>query len=55
MVDFLRAVAPTVAVPIHESQLMPAGRAIYLGHATRLAPEGTEIRDIAGAGPVDLL
>jgi L-ascorbate metabolism protein UlaG (beta-lactamase superfamily) len=55
MVDFLRAVSPTVAVPIHENPLLPAGRAIYLHHGTNLAPEGTEIRDIAGAGPVDLL
>ena len=55
MVDFLRAVAPAVAVPIHENPLLPAGRAIYLAHAGRLAPEGTELRDITGAGPVDLL
>jgi L-ascorbate metabolism protein UlaG (beta-lactamase superfamily) len=55
MVDFLRAVAPTVAVPIHESQLLPAGRGMYLGHAQRLAPAGTQIRDLAGAGASDLL
>lgn len=55
MVDFLRAVAPAIAVPVHESQLLPAGRGMYLGHATRLAPDGTEVRDLAGAGPVDLL
>ncbi len=55
MVDFLRAVSPTIAVPVHESQLLPTGRAIYLGHATRLAPEGTQVRDITGAGPTDLL
>ena len=55
MVDFLRAVAPTIAVPIHESQLLPPGRAIYLHHATNLAPEGTQIRDLAGAGATELL
>jgi L-ascorbate metabolism protein UlaG (beta-lactamase superfamily) len=55
MVDFLRAVAPRIAVPIHESQLQPAGRGMYLGHATRLAPEGTELRDLAGAGATELL
>jgi L-ascorbate metabolism protein UlaG (beta-lactamase superfamily) len=55
MVDFLRAVSPVVAVPIHESQLLPAGRGMYLGHATRLAPEGTQVRDIVGAGTVELL
>jgi L-ascorbate metabolism protein UlaG (beta-lactamase superfamily) len=55
MVDFLRAVSPRVAVPVHESQLLPTGRGMYLGHAQRLAPEGTEVRDLAGAGPVDVL
>lgn len=55
MVDFLRAVSPTIAVPIHESQLLPAGRGMYLGHAQRLGPEGTEVRDLAGAGAVELL
>jgi L-ascorbate metabolism protein UlaG (beta-lactamase superfamily) len=55
MVEFMRAVSPPIAVPIHENPLLPAGRAIYLHHATNLAPEGTQIRDIAGAGPVELL
>jgi L-ascorbate metabolism protein UlaG (beta-lactamase superfamily) len=55
MVDFLQAVAPTIAVPVHESQLLPAGRGMYLGHAQRLAPDGTEVRDLAGAGAVELL
>lgn len=54
-VEYLRAVRPTLAVPIHEGPLQPAARAIYLGHVTRLAPEGTVVRDLAGAGAVDLL
>jgi L-ascorbate metabolism protein UlaG (beta-lactamase superfamily) len=50
-VDFVRAVAPAVAVPIHDAVVSPAGRAIYLRQTTALAPEGTVIRDLAGAGP----
>jgi L-ascorbate metabolism protein UlaG (beta-lactamase superfamily) len=41
-VDFLRAVAPRVAVPIHEAVL--AKPAMYYGLFTNLAPEGTEVR-----------
>ncbi|GAB3595124.1 MBL fold metallo-hydrolase [Angustibacter peucedani] len=54
-VDYLRAVAPAVAVPVHEGPLLPPARGIYLGHATRLAPEGTTLTDLAGAGPTDVL
>jgi L-ascorbate metabolism protein UlaG (beta-lactamase superfamily) len=41
-VDFLRAVAPRVAVPIHEAVL--ANPAMHYGLFTNLAPEGTEVR-----------
>jgi L-ascorbate metabolism protein UlaG (beta-lactamase superfamily) len=51
-VAFLRAVAPRSAVPIHDALLSTAGREIYLGGVTRLAPEGTQVRDLAGTGPV---
>jgi L-ascorbate metabolism protein UlaG (beta-lactamase superfamily) len=54
-VDYLRAVSPAVAVPVHEGPLEPPARAIYLGHATRLAPERTHLVDLAGAGPTDPL
>jgi L-ascorbate metabolism protein UlaG (beta-lactamase superfamily) len=40
-VDFLRAVAPRVAVPIHEAVL--ANPAMHYGLFTNLAPEGTDI------------
>ena len=40
-VDFLRAVAPRVAVPIHEAVL--ANPAMHYGLFTNLAPEGTEV------------
>lgn len=53
-VDFVRAVAPRVAVPIHDVLLVPAARAMYLRNLGLLAPEGTEVRDLAGAGPTDL-
>ena len=43
-VDYLRAVRPAVAVPIHEAPLQPAARSIYLTHATNLAPAGTILR-----------
>lgn len=52
-VEFLRAVAPRVAVPIHDALLSPTGRGVYLRNVGLLAPEKTELRDLAGAGPVD--
>lgn len=50
-VEFVRAVAPAVAVPIHDAIVSPPGRAIYLRQTTALAPERTTVRDLAGAGP----
>lgn len=41
-VDFLRAVSPRLAVPIHEAVL--ANPALHYGLFTNLAPEGTEVR-----------
>jgi L-ascorbate metabolism protein UlaG (beta-lactamase superfamily) len=41
-VDFLRAVAPRLATPIHEAVL--ANPAMHYGLFTNLAPEGTEVR-----------
>jgi L-ascorbate metabolism protein UlaG (beta-lactamase superfamily) len=55
MVEYLRAVSPAVAVPVHEGPLQPPARAIYLQHATNLAPERTRIVDLAGAGATDPL
>jgi L-ascorbate metabolism protein UlaG (beta-lactamase superfamily) len=49
-VEFLRAVAPKVAVPIHDATVSAVGRAIYLRNLAVLAPEGTQLRDLAGAG-----
>lgn len=53
-VDYLRAVRPAVAVPVHEALLQPAGRVIYLSQCTNLAPEGTVVADLAGAGTQDV-
>ncbi len=44
-IDFLRAVAPKVALPVHDAVASSQGRAIYMKQATAHAPEGTELRD----------
>lgn len=44
-VDFLRAVGPTLALPVHDAVASDVGRPIYMRQATNLAPEGTEVRD----------
>jgi L-ascorbate metabolism protein UlaG (beta-lactamase superfamily) len=49
-VTFLRAVAPPIAVPIHDATVSTVGRAIYLRNLGLLAPESTQLRDLAGAG-----
>jgi L-ascorbate metabolism protein UlaG (beta-lactamase superfamily) len=49
--DFVRAVAPAVAVPIHDAMVSAPGRAVYLRQTTALAPERTTVRDLAGVGP----
>lgn len=51
-VEFVRAVAPRVAVPIHDGTLSAAGRGVYLRNLGLLAPEKSEVRDLAGAGAV---
>lgn len=53
-VDFVRAVRPRVVFPIHDAMLMPFARPVYLRNVSALAPEGTQVRDLAGAGPVAL-
>jgi L-ascorbate metabolism protein UlaG (beta-lactamase superfamily) len=53
-VEYLRAVRPAVAVPIHDALVQTFARGIYLGHCTRLAPEGTSVRDWNGTQPIDV-
>lgn len=48
-IDFLRAVRPKVALPVHDAVASAAGRAIYLRQSTDLALKGTEVRDWPGA------
>ena len=51
-VDYLREVAPRVAVPIHEAGLtMPA---MYYGHFERLALDGTTVTVVAPGDHADL-
>lgn len=44
-IDFLRAVGPKLALPVHDAVASDVGRPIYMRQATNLAPEGTEVRD----------
>ncbi len=48
-VDYLRAVAPRVAVPIHEAVL--ANPAMHYGLFDHLAPEGTEVKVLERGEP----
>jgi len=48
-VDYLRAVAPRVAVPIHEA--VTAVPPMYYGHFNRLGPEGTSVQIIDDGEP----
>ncbi|PPK97884.1 L-ascorbate metabolism protein UlaG (beta-lactamase superfamily) [Kineococcus xinjiangensis] len=48
-VEFVRAVAPRIAVPVHDGLLQPPGRGIYLQHVRALG--GAEVRDLAADGP----
>ena len=50
-IDFVRAVRPAIAVPIHDAIVSPPGRGLYLTQTTNFAPDGMTMRDLAGAGP----
>ena len=47
-VEFARAVAAPVVVPIHDVQLAPVGRNLFLTTVGNLLPAGTQVRDLAG-------
>ncbi|WP_193103364.1 MBL fold metallo-hydrolase [Brachybacterium sp. FME24] len=53
-IDFLRAVRPRLALPVHDAVASEVGRPIYLRQATNLASEGTEVRDWPADGVVRL-
>lgn len=42
-IEFVRAVKPRVAMPIHDAVLAPAGTNLYFGLLTRLGPDGTSV------------
>ncbi|MEP6665866.1 MAG: MBL fold metallo-hydrolase [Nocardioidaceae bacterium] len=44
--DFMRAVNPRVAVPIHDGLLNDDGRAAYLMHVERFGPADTDVVDL---------
>lgn len=48
-VDFVRAVDPRVAFPIHDALLSERGRALYMRQLTALSH--TDVHDLFGAGP----
>jgi L-ascorbate metabolism protein UlaG (beta-lactamase superfamily) len=51
-VDYLRAVAPRTAIPIHDG-VSAVPEALY-GHLARLGPEDTNLRVIDDGEPIDL-
>jgi L-ascorbate metabolism protein UlaG (beta-lactamase superfamily) len=51
-VDYLRRVAPTVAVPIHQGLLAVPG--MYYGHFERLGPDATTVRVLDPETPTPL-
>jgi L-ascorbate metabolism protein UlaG (beta-lactamase superfamily) len=54
-VEYLRAVRPRVAVPVHEQVLSEVGRTLNYGHLERLgAREGTTLRVLDDGKPVEL-
>lgn len=53
-IDFLRLVAPRIALPVHDGVASPAGRAIYIRQAVAHAPEGTEVRDWEESRVIDV-
>ncbi|WP_330228225.1 MBL fold metallo-hydrolase [Nocardia sp. NBC_00508] len=53
-VDYLRAVGPRVALPIHFGIIQPEAQGIYFGRLTEMAPAGTEFRVLRPEDAADL-
>src|SRR5699024_1399354 len=53
-IDFLRAVAPVLALPVHDAIASDVGRPIFLRQYTDLAPAGTHVRAGPGDGVVEV-
>lgn len=52
--DFLRAVAPRVAIPIHQGLLNEVGTQLTYSWFSRMAAEGTEVRPLTPRAPSEL-
>jgi len=46
-VDYVRAVKPRTAIPIHYGVVAPEARGIYFGRLTEMRPEGTEFEALS--------
>lgn len=53
-IDYLRAVAPDIAIPIHQGGLAPAHRELHCALLTKFAPAGTELLVTSTGVPVDV-
>jgi L-ascorbate metabolism protein UlaG (beta-lactamase superfamily) len=53
-VEFVRAVSPRTAVPIHDALLTDAARGLYAGHVQRLGPKGMHLLHLTGTGATDV-
>jgi L-ascorbate metabolism protein UlaG (beta-lactamase superfamily) len=53
-VDFVRAVGPSHAIPVHDALLSPIGRGGYLRNVSSLAPQGLQVHDTGGRGVVEV-
>lgn len=51
--DFLRAVGPEVAIPVHDGLLNESGHAAYLRHLEKFGPSGTRVHRLTAGVPVD--
>lgn len=52
-IDYYRAVAPEVAVPIHDAIVSEAGRGLYFGQLTAHGPAGSRFLPLPHGEPVD--
>ncbi|BDT92683.1 MBL fold metallo-hydrolase [Nocardia sputorum] len=53
-VDYLRAVAPRVALPIHYGIIREEAQGIYFGRLSEMSPAGTEFRVLAPENDIEL-
>jgi L-ascorbate metabolism protein UlaG (beta-lactamase superfamily) len=53
-IDFLRTVAPRVAVPIHQDLLNESGRKSAYGWFERMAPDGSTVRVLPPGEPTEV-